>query len=267
MSARRGGRLIKPSSRLMALFHLYLRWFVGRHFHGLRVANGERFPRSAEGPTIIYLNHPSWWDPLTCILISRYFLPRANHYAPMDEAALRRYRFFARLGLFPVEMNTARGAIQFLRASTEVLSTPEAVLWLTPQGHFADVRKRPLILKDGLASLLARLPKATVFPLTIEYVYWDERLPEILVNCGAPIRLPIHTSDGGECMIAEWNATLATALTATQDDLAALAVTRDPSNFESIIEGSAGIGVIYDLWQRMRSGARYDPEHGSIHRP
>ena len=68
-----GNCIAKPSRRLLALFELYLRLYVGRHFHGLRIAHGERFPREINGPTIIYLNHPSWWDPLTCIMISRQF--------------------------------------------------------------------------------------------------------------------------------------------------------------------------------------------------
>jgi 1-acyl-sn-glycerol-3-phosphate acyltransferase len=266
MNADSRAPFVKPSRRLMGLFQFYLRWYVGRHFHGLRLANGGRFPTSVEGPTIIYLNHPSWWDPLTCILISRHFLPHADHYAPMDEAALARYKFFAKLGLFPVEMNTGRGALQFIRSSTEIVSTPNSVLWLTPQGNFADPRKQPLVFKDGLASLLSRLPRATLLPLALEYVYWDERLPEILVNCGDPI----HITDGDKYDRSSLNNTLTAALNATQQDLAALGITRDAARFESLIEGGAGIGVMYDLWQRMRSGISgqpYRPEHGSIHRP
>ena len=151
----------------------------------------------------------------------------------MDETALERYGFFSKLGLFPVELNTPRGAMQFLRSATEILSTPNSVLWLTPQGHFADPRPRPLEFKDGLASLLSRLPKAAVVPLAIEYVYWDERLPEILVNPGIPIR-----NDGGaRSSASEWSAVLTSGLAAAQDELAALAITRNPQKFEPILEG------------------------------
>ena len=260
-----GTRIVKPSRRLLALFELYLRWYIGRHFHGLRIAHGERFPRDIDGPTIIYLNHPSWWDPLTCIMISRQFLPEADHYAPMDETALKRYGFFSKLGLFPVELNTPRGAMQFLRSATEVVSTPSSVLWLTPQGRFADPRPRPLAFKDGMASLLSRLPKATVVPLAIEYVYWDERLPEILVNPGIPIR----NNDGGRSSAPEWSAILTSGLATAQDELAALAIARDPQKFEAILDGSAGIGLFYDMWRRIRAGSRgeeYQAEHGSVHR-
>jgi len=258
--------VMKPSKRLLALFDLYLRWYIGRHFHGLRVAHGERFLCEVQGPTIIYLNHPSWWDPLTCMMVARRFLPNANHYGPMDEAALKRYRFFGKLGLFPVELSTTRGAMQFLRSATEIVSTPNSVLWLTPQGCFADVRLVPLTFKDGLGALLSRLPEATLLPLAIEYVFWDERLPEILVNVGSSICI----SGGGNTRTEDWSDPLTAALSAAQHELAELAMSRDASRFEALLDGGAGIGGVYNLWQRLRSGLRgeqYRPEHGSIHRP
>jgi 1-acyl-sn-glycerol-3-phosphate acyltransferase len=264
--AKAASRVVKPSRRLLVIFEFYLRWYIGRHFHGIRIANGARFPREVSGPLIIYLNHPSWWDPLTCIMVSRHFLPQADHYAPMDEAALERYGFFGKLGLFPVELDTHRGALQFLRSATEVLLTANSVLWLTPQGKFADARARPPVFKEGLASLLLRLPSATLLPLAIEYVYWDERLPEILVNPGSPFRI----GSGGEVVNDDRSAVLAANLAAAQEELAALAVARDAASFAAILDGSAGIGVFYDLWRRLRSGMRgqrYEPEHGSIHRP
>jgi 1-acyl-sn-glycerol-3-phosphate acyltransferase len=266
MTTEGNPRLAKPSKRLMTLFHFYLRWYVGRHFHGLRIAHAERFPRQVEGPTIIYLNHPSWWDPLTGILIARHFLPQADHYAPMDEAALRRYRFFAKLGIFPVEPDTPRGGIQFVRRGTRILRDANSVLWLTPEGRFADPRPRPAVFKNGLASLLQRLPSAILVPLALEYVYWNERLPEILVNCGHQIRI----SDCGSLATESLNATLSSALIRAQDELAVLAIARDARRFEPILEGAAGIGAVYDLWRRMgaaSAGEPYETEHGSIHRP
>ncbi len=265
MSATRTARRATPSRRLLAAFCCYLRWYIGRHFHALRIAHGERFPLVTYAPLIVYLNHPSWWDPLTGIMVARHFLPKSDHYAPMDEAALRHYSFFRKLGLFPVEMHTSRGALQFVRSSQEVLSRPNSVLWLTPQGGFTDPRTLPLVFKDGLATLLSRRPQATVLPLAVEYIYWDERLPEILVNCG----VPIQSNEGDRYSVADWNHTLVAALSDAQQELAALAMTRDTSRFEPLLAGGTGIGAIYNSWQRIRSvtrGERYAAEHGSIRR-
>jgi 1-acyl-sn-glycerol-3-phosphate acyltransferase len=256
--------LVQPSRRMLSFFANYLNWYMGRHFHAVRLANSPRFPRSA-GPLIVYANHASWWDPLAFIVISRYFLPTASHYAPMDAAALKHYALLRKLGIFPVEAGTRRGAAQFLRAANEILSTPNSVLWLTPEGRFTDMRTRPAIFRPGLAALAARAGACTFVPLAFEYTFWDERLPEILINCGQPIEV----TEGHLHSNAEWSDHLGAALATTQDELAALAKLRDPARFETILSGRVGISGVYETWKRLLAlltGRAYQGSHGSIHR-
>jgi hypothetical protein len=150
--------LTRPSRGLLSFFARYLHWYIGRHFHGIRLANSSRFPVTTS-PLIIFANHASWWDPLAFIVVSRRFLPHASHYGPMDAVALKHYSFLRKLGLFPVESGTRRGAVQFLRAAQQILSTPNSVLWVTPEGCFTDVRRRPAVFRPGLASLVDRLDR------------------------------------------------------------------------------------------------------------
>jgi len=257
--------LVRPSRRLLSLFTVYLHWYVGRHFHAIRVANAARFP-SVTGPTIAYSNHASWWDPLALILFSRYFLPTSDHYGPMDGTALKHYGFLRKLGLFPIELGTSRGAVQFLRAAEEILSRSGSVLWVTPEGRFTDMRTRPVVFRPGLAALVARLGACTLVPMAAEYTFWDERLPEILICCGQPIRV----SEGRQQSTEEWNEQMCAALADTQDELAALAKLRDPANFETILSGRLGISGVYGGWKRLLAlltGRDYQPSHGSIPRP
>lgn len=242
----------RPSRAMLAWFSRYLHWYVPRHFHALRLAHAARFLDGAESrsPVIVALNHPSWWDPLTCILISRYLLPHHDHYAPMDAAQVERYRILAHMGLFPIDKNSPRGAAQFLRAGQEILSRPQSLLWITPQGDFTDARQRPVVFRPGLSALVARLPQATVIPLAIEYTYWDERLPEILVNSGAPVHVSSLTD--AEAIDAQLTAALATA----QDELASIAHAREASLFDTVLQGASGAGNIYALWQRLRTTRR-----------
>lgn len=254
-----------PSRALLRFFDVYLHFFMRRHFHALRLAGGEHWPGSArqagETPLLVCLNHPSWWDPLSAILLSRWLEPSANHYAPMDAVACGRYGILKRLGLFPVEQGTRRGAVQFLRAGSAVLRAPHSVLWVTPQGNFTDVRTRPVVFRAGLQALLRQVPQVTVLPLALEYTFWDERLPEALALLGEPVYC---SSRNG----AEAGEAVATALSRTQDLLAGLAARRDATLFTSVLEGAAGTGGIYEVWQRVRAllrGERFEPEHGSLH--
>jgi 1-acyl-sn-glycerol-3-phosphate acyltransferase len=256
--------LLRPSHRQLSFFSHYLHWYIGRHFGAIRLANGGRFP-TARGPFIMYCNHPSWWDPLAAVVLSRHLLPAADHYGPMDAVALKHYGFLRRLGFFPIETGTRRGAAQFLRAAEEIFSRRDSVLWLTPEGRFTDMRTRPVVFRPGLAALVAKLGNCTLVPVALEYTFWDERLPEILICCGQPIKV----SDGREHSTGEWNDRVSAALAETQDELAALAKLRDPAYFETILAGRVGMGGVYEAWKRMvalLTGRQYQASHGSIHR-
>ncbi len=267
---RSRGVVVKPSRALLRFFDVYFGFFLRRHFHGLRIAGSERWIPSEIAdatsiPRIVCLNHASWWDPLVCILISRFLERSADHFAPMDAVATERYSVFRKVGLFPVEQGSARGAVQFLRSARAILTQPESVLWITPQGGFTDVRQRPVVFRGGLGALLNRLPQAVVLPLAIEYTFWDERLPEALALIGDPIHF-VHgvchasTAPAGE-QVAE-------QLARTQDALAALSIQRNPGLFRSISRGHAGTSGIYGGWQRLQArlrGRHFVAEHGRIH--
>jgi 1-acyl-sn-glycerol-3-phosphate acyltransferase len=251
------------SEWLLRWFGAYASRYVRRHFNAIRISKGGPPPRLGHRPTLVYLNHASWWDPLIALLLAQRYFPHRPAFAPIDAEALLRYRFFSRLGFFGVEQGTRRGAIQFLRSSEAVLQNPEAMLWLTPQGRFSDVRERPLGLQPGLGHLAARLDCLDVVPLALEFVHWEEKRPEVLVRFGQPIRLD---RDGGHRREAEfWTALFEQQLATLLDSLSAEAIQRDPAAFNTVLTGRAGVGGVYDLWRRWRArwrGQSFNPKHG-----
>ena len=104
----------------------------------------------------------------------------------------------------------------------------------------------------------------TCVPVAIEYVYWEERLPEILVNVGEPLEI----ADGGMEDGRTWTNLLSYAMAATLDELAMLAMERDPDAFETILSGSSGVGGVYGIWKRITcaiTGRPYPHDHHSLH--
>jgi 1-acyl-sn-glycerol-3-phosphate acyltransferase len=250
---------------LETLFAVYSRRYLRRHFNAVRLSRTGGRPTPPDEPLIVTLNHASWWDPLVGLFLARTLFPGRPVYGPIDAAALARYRFFARLGFFGVEPGSRRGARQFLRASEAALSLPTAMLWLTPQGRFADVRERPLRFQSGLGHLVTRITRATVVPLVFEYVFWEERLPEILVRFGEPV--PVRAGNDPARDPAAWTALLEARMAETMDALATETVRRQPTEFEILLEGRRGVGGIYDLWRRLRArwrGEAFDPKHGRL---
>jgi 1-acyl-sn-glycerol-3-phosphate acyltransferase len=242
----------------LRFFTRIVRSYFRRHFRAVLVQHAERL-RDATGPLIVYANHSSWWDPMVSILLAQTLLPERKHYAPMDAVPLARYPILRKLGIFPVELATARGAVQFLRTSEAVLASG-GVLWVTPQGRFADARERPLAFKDGLAALVARVPEVTVLPLAIEYTFWNERLPETLMHF-APV-LHVGPDVSTEITTRE----LEEALDAAMNVLRDASMARDPLAFEVLLEGSRGTGGFYALGKRLRalfSGKGFQEDHSA----
>jgi 1-acyl-sn-glycerol-3-phosphate acyltransferase len=245
------------SGAMLRFFRLIVRRYLRRGFHGVRVRGGERLA-GVTGPLIVYANHGSWWDPMLSILLAEKMLPGRRHYAPIDAQALKRYAILGKVGLFGVEMESARGAVRFLRTGATIVGGG-GVLWVTPQGRFVDARVRPLGFRPGLAALAARVGEGcTVLPLAIEYTFWDERTPECLAVFGEAVKV-----GAGETADA-LGIRLEGALGDTMEELKGLAVAREPGVFETVVSGTAGAGGFYAVGQRLKAwgrGQRYRAEH------
>ncbi len=224
---------------------------------------------------VVYANHASWWDPLAAIFLAqRLFAPWAM-YAPIDAVALRQYPMFARMGFFGVEQDSPRGAAEFLLAANRILSRPATSLWLTPEGRFADARDTAAELMPGLAHLAwkvsqpqqpplqresggacqaaagsdgtARQSRVWFLPLAVEYTFWEERQPELLMRFGQPLcsaELPTRSKQ-------QWDRALTERLRTAQAELAAPSIARDAEQFEVLLGGSSGTYFVYDWWRTL----------------
>jgi 1-acyl-sn-glycerol-3-phosphate acyltransferase len=240
-------------------FRKYACRYVRKHFHAVRLSkSGAAFPTSDE-PLLIVLNHPSWWDPMIGIVLSRAFADR-DQFAAIDAVAVQQYRFFTKLGFVGVDTKSLRGAAQFLRDGSAILSQPRRVFWVTAQGRFTDVRERPLALQSGAGHLAARLASGIVLPIALEYTFWTERTPEALVRIGEPLRIADHPGLSGK----QWTALIEDSLTRNLDALNAESMRRDPTAFTELLAGKTGVGGVYDAWRRLKSwlrGRKFDPSH------
>lgn len=240
-------------------FRKYARRFVGRNFHALRV-DREGPLTVPPGPAIIAMNHASWWDPMTALVMTESFGPGRAHYAPIDVLGLKQYPILERLGFFGVDLETPRGGIAFMRRASAILARAESMLWITPQGRFVDPRDRPVRFMEGLGRLLHRSPRVFVAPMAIEYPFWNDRRPEALVRFGPWIAV----EDGASQPADAWTRRIETALEECQDRLAESSRSRNSERFETVARGSAGVGGFYDMGRRLRSrlrGEAFSPEH------
>lgn len=265
-SAGRSDQLALPrrSRLLWRLFSAYGRRYLRRHFHAVRLVN-QPPPLPADQPIIAYLNHPGWWDPMVGLLLADTCFTGREHYAPIDAEALGRYRFLGKLGFFGIVPDSAAGAARFLRHGDQIMQCPRAMLWITAQGRFTDVRQRPIKLRPGTAHLGRRADRGIILPIALEYPFWNERLPEAMVCFGEPIQVDQQFADA----IDQWQTLLVDRLTGAMDQLAEVARSRQPDLAPPLLKGRAGVSLVYDLYLRGRAwltGQSYSAEHGEVRR-
>ena len=254
-------RISKP---LLKWFTWYSRRYLRRHFNSLRVIGAALTEESLARPLVVYSNHASWWDPLVGLILSRELLPGKSVFAPMDATALERYGLFKRLGMFGVEQDQRRGGVQFLRHARAILQSSDNVVWITPQSRFADARERPVRFRSGIGLLPGVAREISFVPVAIEYVFWEERLPEILVRVGEVY----HTTWADRSVKPQWwSEFFADRMRETQDELARQAQRREATAFQCLLRGHSGVGGIYDRWRRFKAGWRGEEiqlEHGKL---
>lgn len=239
-------------------FRGYVRRFIRRNFHAVRALGLEHLRSLPAGPAVGFLNHPGWWDPMTGVLMTDLLFPGRKFAAPMDADALRRYPVLERMGFFPVARDSVAGTRDFLRTSRALLRSPSTLLWLTPAGRFSDVRE-PAPFLSGLAHLIDREYAGGLFAMAVEYPFWNERHPELLVAFSPPVDCRPLPEDRDER-----TRSLEATLAETQATLARHAIARDPRAFATLSTGSSGIGGLYDIWRRVVAGLRrrtFQAEH------
>jgi 1-acyl-sn-glycerol-3-phosphate acyltransferase len=242
----------EASPLILSMFGRSYEGYLARQFHAVRLSKSQRPDpvASRDKPLIVYFNHPSWWDPLVCMQLATRLFPERRHFGPIDAVSLQTYRFFGKLGFFSIEPGTARGARRFLEVSQEILSRPDAALWIAAEGRFTDPRDRPVKLRSGIGHLASRVRNAVLLPLALEYPFWEERSPEALARFGEEI-----TSGDADLAAADWTPILEDCLESVLDALATEARCRDLARFEVLLEG-AGAGGVSSAWKKLRARFR-----------
>lgn len=240
----------RPSPRFVRFFGGYACRLLRKRFasvqlehqseHVLRVAAAHR------GPLIVAFNHPSWWDPIVGVAIKHLYMPNRPAIAPIEMAMFERFGFMRRLGMFGIETDhpdAARAMVQYVREWHERDS--RIALFMTPQGGFADVRL-PIVVRPGAGAVASGLHDARVLAILSEFVFWEDKRPELLLlarECPEPAR---PTTAG-------WTRSIRDGMQHGADALAELAIARSADSFRPIL-GRIGSDVnpVYDLWQRLR---------------
>ncbi len=250
------------------VFGAYARRLLASRFHAVRLER-ESAPvleslGTLRAPAIIAMSHVGWWDPIVGLFLARRFFPARPACAPMDAEQLRTFALLRRLGMFgvgPGDRHALRAVRDHVRAA--FAGEPTTTAWINPQGRLSDSRE-PVRIRPGVAVLAADAarahPDARVVALAVEYAFWADQRPEILVRA-REVPWPERSKRGGPGAGADadpspsttaWFRAVEGAMCDNAAALAQLVVARDAAPFETLLGGRARINPVYDAWLRLR---------------
>jgi len=244
-----------------------IRWLVRRvliqgavqgAFHAVRLRAGgdlARLGAQADPPVILmFSNHVTWWDAYLWDIFNTRKL-RVEPIVMAEQRTVRDYGFFRHLGLFSVDRQNPRAAVEAIRhAVKRAVATPRAGVFIFPQGEFRPFEQRPLGFFGGAGRIAADIVAAkgacVLLPLAMRLEFLGSQKPEAWLRCGAPISItPDHLMAASAKGLT---ALMEAALTEEIDGLAADLLARDDVPYPVLLRGTPDI---QEWWDGVRRSA------------
>ena len=142
------------------------------------------------------VNHTNWWDGFVLYVLSWRLLPH-DIYLAMEEKNLRRYRFFAWMGVFGVDLADQRSALRGMRYALRLLG-PGRLIWMFVQGRLLRPEVPVEVRPGGI--FLARRAGAVLLPLVLRYEWQSESRPGIFIAVGTPMAAATSEEELAACL-------------------------------------------------------------------
>jgi 1-acyl-sn-glycerol-3-phosphate acyltransferase len=170
------------------IFTWYLRYLFKRRFD--RVYFHSSYDPGTLDTSVYFLNHYSWWDGLTPILINKIIF-RQNMRAMMVEGQLRKFPFFRKLGVFSVDKEHSRKSMNALRYAADSMFREKASLFIYPQGKIEDEHIQAIQFESGVAWLYQHLPEVDFVPIATSMNTRYSEKPRLYILIGKPVKTPL----------------------------------------------------------------------------
>lgn len=212
-------------------------------FH--RIALNRVAPRPRPDlPTIIYANHPSWWDGYMAFVLSDEIW-HCESYIMMEEPQLARYGFFRWCGAFGVDRYDPRAGMRSVSYAADLLKQRrQRVVWIFPQGEITPNDRRPLTTFAGAAHIAKRVAQSGTavrcLPMALRFEFGAEQQPEALIRIG-----PAHIVSG-KVDIKVLHRDMDQRLQTEMDVLHADTINGSTVQYQTILRGRESVNVVWD---------------------
>jgi 1-acyl-sn-glycerol-3-phosphate acyltransferase len=170
-------------------FKWYCRWLFARRFHRVWILQNY----SPMGRNTLYiLNHNSWWDGLTPLVLNEFRFGQ-NARAVMEDRQIREFPFFTRIGAMSINRGNMRSALRTLEAASEWLNGRNNSLFLYPEGKITSACE-PITFESGLMRILRNASDCDVVPIAMHFSLTTADKPEMFIHVGNALNRSENTS-------------------------------------------------------------------------
>lgn len=217
-----------------AFFTIYHRRLLRNHFNCIIIKNKEFISKTDNTiPTILYANHSNWWDGFIAYQLTNKMW-KVDDYLMMDVEQMRKYKFFKYVGVFSVNRNDSREALDSINYAADLLKNTNRFLWIFPQGVMEVQDARPFVFYSGITKIAEKLGVINLVPVAFRYEFVMEQRPEVFVNIGEPDIIKNNIDN-----TKEYTQYLQQKLTKTADDLKEIVLKKDFDGFKTVFKGKS----------------------------
>lgn len=141
-------------------------------------------------PTILFAPHCNWWDGIVFYNITHRIFHKEIRLM-IEE--LNRFPLLRRGGGYSVNKKSPQSAMKALRYSIDVVGDLRNMLCIFPQGIIRPPHYRPIEFQTGLAYIaqnaVKKYGRINLVPCAIDYCFFRDNRPEVVVNFGKRIEL------------------------------------------------------------------------------
>lgn len=152
--------IIKAKHNLIIhpIFKQFSRVMINHHFSQVEIIG--KVKKDSDRSILLLSNHTSWWDGFWHLFLNMKVFKKKFHFMMLEEE-LKKHWYFNYTGGFSVN-KSAVSVLESIKYSAEILSHPENLVLLFPQGKIGSIHIPTIRFEKGVQKILERTDRSKV---------------------------------------------------------------------------------------------------------
>lgn len=175
----------------LTIASLFFYNMLQNRFFAFRYSGAENYFNCEPGvPTIFFAPHSNWWDGIVLYNVT-HRICRKEIRLMVEE--LNRFPLLRHGGAYSVCKKSPQSSMKALKYSVDVMGDLKNLLCIFPQGIIRPPQYRPIEFQTGLTYIaqnaVKKYGKINLIPIAIDYTFFRDNRPEVMVKFGERIVL------------------------------------------------------------------------------